>query len=67
MGGNNSDMKFQLIGWSLFILCSIFYIISSIIAGDWFYLIGSILFLVACVVFMLPLLFKIKNSSKNKK
>ena len=57
----------QLIGWCLFILCSIFYIISSLIAGDWFYFFGSILFLIACIVFMVPLLLKIKNASNNKK
>ncbi len=54
-------MKFQLIGWSLFLLCSIFYIISSIIVRDWFYLSGSILFFIACVVFMLPVLSTLKK------
>lgn len=56
-------MKYQLIGWSLFILCSIFYIISSIHAHDWFYLAGSIVFLIACVVFMLPLITKKKETT----
>ncbi len=54
-------MKFQLIGWSLFLLCSVFYIISSILMGDWFYLTGSVLFLIACVVFMIPLITKGKD------
>lgn len=56
-------MKFQLAGWCLFILCSILYIISSIGTKDWFYLAGSIVFLIACVVFLLPLIIKKKNSS----
>ena len=56
-------MKFQLIGWSLFILCSIFYVISSIIARDWFYLSGSIVFLAACVFFILPLVKKTKDDT----
>lgn len=58
-------MKFQLIGWCLFLLCSIFYIISSILMRDWFYLSGSVVFLIACVIFMLPLIAK-KNDKKDK-
>jgi len=51
-------MKFQMIGWFLFVLCSIFYIISNTLAKDWINLTGSILFLLACVAFMIPLLKK---------
>jgi Ca2+/Na+ antiporter len=47
--------------WSLFLLCSVFYIISSILMGDWFYLTGSVLFFIACVVFMIPLITKGKD------
>ena len=53
-------MKFQLIGWSLFVLCSVFYIVSSYINQDWINLTGSIIFFVACLVFMYPL-FEKKN------
>ena len=48
--------KIQLIGWGLFVLCSILYIISSILSQDWINLIGSIIFFVACLVFMYPLI-----------
>lgn len=58
-------MKLQLIGWGLFILCSIFYIISSLHMQDWFYLAGSIVFLIACIIFMLALLKK-KNDKDDK-
>jgi hypothetical protein len=32
---------------------------------DWFYLLGSILFFIACIVFMMPLLKK-KNDTDDK-
>jgi len=56
--------KFQLIGWILFILCAVFFISSSIKYDDILMLVGSIVFLIACVVFIIPLL-TIKG--KNKK
>ncbi|MDB9314929.1 hypothetical protein PN462_17580 [Spirulina sp. CS-785/01] len=46
----------QRIGWSLFILSALFYIAASVRNGDSLGLMGGIFFLVACFVFLLPLL-----------
>ena len=47
--------QFQLAGWVLFIVCAGFFIASAIQNHDALYLIGSIVFLVACIVFIIPL------------
>lgn len=52
------DEKYQLFGWILFILCAGFYTISSLESGSISSLLGSITFLIACFVFMIPLLWK---------
>ena len=47
--------RIQLLGWVLFILCAIFFLASGINNQDVLAVIGSIIFLIACIVFMLPL------------
>ncbi len=44
-----------LIGWLLFLLCAICFVASSIKNRDPFAFAGSIIFLAACAVFLLPL------------
>jgi hypothetical protein len=48
--------RFQLWGWTLFVLSAMCYIGSSIRAGDTLGLAGGTLFLLACLVFLVPLL-----------
>jgi len=50
--------KYQLWGWILFLICALFFIASSLQNGDRFALIASLVFFVACIVFMVPLLSK---------
>ncbi len=47
---------YELWGWILFILSAVFFIASSLRSGDWPSLIGGTLFLIACFVFITPLL-----------
>jgi len=51
-----NEKYYELAGWILFIICAIFFIISSWQSQDLLLLIGSILFFVACILFILPLL-----------
>ena len=39
--------------WGLFVACAAFFTAGSIRAGDPLFIIGSLLFLVACVLFLL--------------
>jgi cytochrome c oxidase subunit IV len=56
------EIKYQIIGWILFILCAIFFIVSSLRNQDILTFIGSVIFLIACIVFIIPLI----RTNKNK-
>ena len=49
------EMRYHVVGWVLFLLCAVFFLASSIQNGDTMALIGSVLFLVACFAFLIPL------------
>jgi len=53
---NKCEYFFNMAGWVLFLICSLFYIYNSIQADDPIYLAGSVIFLVACVSFMVPMI-----------
>ena len=55
------ELKYQLWGWILFIVCAVIFIASSIRMGDPLMLVGSLFFLVACFLFLIPLLPKLKS------
>ena len=52
----HTQHRFLLWGWILFIASAIFFMAASIRAGDPISLIGGALFLLACFVFLVPLL-----------
>ena len=60
------SLKFQLWGWILFIVSALFFIGSSIRAGDVISLMGALFFLVSCIVFMIPLLRPIKPATETE-
>jgi len=53
------DFKLQLFGWILFILCALLFLASSIHNQDLIAIFASLVFLVACFVFMIPLIKKL--------
>jgi predicted membrane channel-forming protein YqfA (hemolysin III family) len=48
--------RFHILGWILFIICAFFFIVASFKNNDIWTFIGSVIFLFACVVFLIPLL-----------
>ncbi len=54
-GRRNRERKFMIWGWGLFVLCAGFFIAYSVEAHNILNLVGSIIFLIACVVFLIPL------------
>ncbi len=61
------EIKYQIVGWILFIICAIFFIASSLKNYDTLTFIGSVSFLIACIVFLIPLVRpnkKAKNDTK---
>lgn len=61
MHAGKKELKYQLWGWLLFIVCAFIFIASSFRTGDVLMLIGSLFFLVACFLFLIPLLGKLKS------
>ena len=55
------SMTLQFRGWILFILCALFFIAAGIANGDVLTIAGSILFLIACVFFVIPLAEQLKG------
>lgn len=55
------EIKYHLAGWILFVICAIFFIVSSLKNHDTLSFIGSVLFLIACLLFLIPLFTSYKN------
>jgi hypothetical protein len=60
-GGWKGEDKFHLWGWILFVVCAGFFIASNIEVGDPLGLAGSIIFFIACGVFIIPLVVRRKS------
>jgi hypothetical protein len=52
------EKKCQVWGWMLFIISAVFFMAAAIQARDWLGFMGSLFFLVACFVFLVPVLHK---------
>jgi Ca2+/Na+ antiporter len=61
------EIKYQLTGWILFILCAIFFIASSLKNHDILTFIGGVIFLIACFVFLIPLVRSNKKADNDSK
>ena len=59
------ERKFHLSGWILFLVCAGFFIASNIEVGNPLGLTGSIIFLVACLAFVIPLVIKGSRDEKS--
>jgi len=60
---STNQNRFQLLGWVLFVFSALFFISSSLRAGDLVSLIGGLLFLFACFVFLIPLVSTMRSST----
>lgn len=52
---NNREQKFNLWGWIMFLVCACFFIASAVDTENIWGLVGSIIFLVGCIIFIIPL------------
>ncbi|MFT5001350.1 MAG: hypothetical protein ACI861_001810 [Paracoccaceae bacterium] len=55
--------NFEFIGWVLFTVSACFFVASGVRSGDLPTLVGSLLFLIACFFFIVPLVSAAKNRS----
>lgn len=58
------EMTYQLTGWILFIVCAMCFIAASWKNDDALTLIGSILFFIACIAFLIPLVRQFKKGKE---
>lgn len=61
MNGKKDDMydkslRCQLYGWILFVVCALFFIAAGIVGREPLVFAGSLLFLLACMFFLIPLI-----------
>jgi len=61
----HTQHRYQLWGWILFIGSAIFFMASSIRANDPISLLGGTLFLVACFVFLVPLVAELRANASS--
>jgi len=58
------EIKYHLAGWILFVICAIFFLASSLKNHDTLTFIGSVIFLIACIIFLIPMVGSIKKNGK---
>jgi Flp pilus assembly protein protease CpaA len=66
-GKQNQKIRYQICGWVLFVLCAVFFIASSLKNGDRLGLVASIIFLIACFVFIIPLVINSRKGSGDQR
>jgi membrane-bound ClpP family serine protease len=59
--------RYQLYGWILFIACALLFIVESFINRQPLLFVGSIIFLLACVLFLVPLIETLRNGKDRGK
>ncbi|MFT5193004.1 MAG: hypothetical protein ACI9EW_000190 [Cellvibrionaceae bacterium] len=51
-----NDRQFVLLGWFFFIISALFFLAVGIRSGDWLTILGALFFLLANIVFLVPVL-----------
>ena len=55
MAISKKEKVYHLAGWLLFLVCAFFFIAQSLTDNNLFGLSGSIIFLIGCIAFLIPL------------
>ncbi|MDA3948470.1 MAG: hypothetical protein PF508_04505 [Spirochaeta sp.] len=63
---SRSHAFIQLIGWLLFLACAVLFLVSAVRVGDRLLVAGSLVFLIACLVFIIPLLPALRTQRADK-
>lgn len=66
MSLRRSEQRHELVGWLIFVLSALFFMAASAFNRDPIGFVGGVLFLVACLVFLYPLLGK-RDRSRSKR
>jgi len=52
----NQKNFYEMMGWSLFLICAVLFILSGLKNNDILLSIGSVIFLIACIIFLIGLI-----------
>lgn len=58
---HEKSLRYQLCGWILFVACAILFIAEGIVNREPLVLVASLIFLLACLVFLVPLIDSFRN------
>ena len=58
------DLQFQLWGWILFVICALLFLASAIQNQDKLAIYASLVFLIACFVFLYPLITALRTKDR---
>jgi uncharacterized membrane protein YhhN len=62
---NRQERSMHLAGWLLFVVCALFFIAAGLKNRDTLTIIGGVLFLISCILFIVPLVWtKGRNKSR---
>lgn len=56
----------HLLGWSLFVASAVLFIASGIRARDWLVVAASVVFLLACFAFLVPLIGELADEPRSR-
>ena len=59
------EHRINLAGWVLFVISALFFTATSLRAGDMLGLVGSLFFLVACFVFLIPYALRAREAKRD--
>ena len=67
MPGRRRENRYHLAGWVLFLLCAALFLFSALRDGDGVLALASLVFLLGCVLFLIPLLFPHTETGRFRK
>lgn len=62
-----TEVAFHTAGWILFVLCAVLFLASGIQVRDPLLIAGSVVFLLACFVFLIPLMSELLDSERKSR
>lgn len=61
-----TELKVNLVGWVLFVISALWFIVASLRAGDTVALLGGVFFLLGCVAFLIPCLARLRQPGSRR-
>ena len=66
MAAKKRENRYHIAGWALFVLCAFLFLFSAVRDGDGVLALASLVFLLGCILFLIPLLFPPAKTDDDK-